>query len=118
MTDEKTEDMTILEASKKFPDNISYAFQIEGTNPNVSYFRIEQPKFTKPGGKIRSYVKCLKFDSESIYLVVTNVAIKNEMVIKDLTIKQFTDKVLKVVKTLTDEKQEEKLKPFKVFGFC
>jgi len=115
----ETNDLTILQASEKWPDSKAHAFKLEGQKPTVSYFRIEEPIFVKGSSTLRCRVKCVKFDSEDGYLVVTNTPIKNADVIKDMTIKEFVDGVLtKMNEFLQDpEKNVVNLIPYENLGF-
>ena len=110
--------LTILQASEKFPTSKAHCFQLKGQNPNVYYFRINEPKFLNIG-KIRCYVKCVKFDKVDGYLVVTNVPIKNGNEVIALTIKNFTDLVISKQKELLldKEKNHPKLIPYENLGF-
>ena len=110
------QELSILQASQKWPTSTAHTFQLKDQNPNVLYFRIEDPEFVNTNG-IRSRVKCLKFNKVDGYLVITNVPIKVDAEIEVLTIKDFADAVLIKVKELQTQGDLEKLIPYEHFGF-
>jgi len=71
------------------------------------------------GGKIRSRVKCLKFDKSHGYLVITNVPISNDVEIIQLTIGSFVMEVLNKLNQYLEYHQEyfDKLTPYETMGF-
>ena len=110
------QELTILEASRKWPKSKAYAFKMSERDPNVMYFRIEEPQFVNLNG-IRSTVRCLKFNSIDGYLVVTNVPIRINDTIIDITIEEFANAVIHKMEKLQQEGIIEPLIPYKTFGF-
>lgn len=115
--EEETVDCTILEASERWPDSKACAFQIGGQPLTTYYFLVDKPKFNPHPEQYRSLNKCLKFDSNDGYLVITNLKIYNETIINPITIKEFTDKVLETMETIIQHGTENQLTPYKIHGF-
>lgn len=115
----KPKPITIPTAAKLFPDSKAYAFQIGGMDKDTYYFMIEKPTFTKPGSRVRSFVKCIKFNKKTGYLVITTVPIKNEYVIEAITIGEWYKMVQdKVQELINNPDEREKLIPYEAMGFC
>ncbi len=110
--------LTISQAAQAFPTSKAHAFQIEKAGEDNYYFRIADPIFLN-NSQTRSVIKCVKFNRSSGFLVQTNLSIKVEDKIIDMTIKAFNDMVIsKMNELLKDaEANVEILVPYEVMGF-